>query len=136
MTDCILDVRVTNLDAATYFNRDPDKVLLLQEKQKRTKYSKACTEQRRDLSPFVVSTDEMIGKSVKKILRSLAQILAEKWDSPYSNVCGFVNSRMGISIARATNRCIRGARTPSCRMSIPTPHWEDGAGLKLFCAGH
>ena len=65
-------------------------------------------------------------------MRTLAAKLAEKWDKPYSEVCGYVNARMSIAIVRATHRCLRGSRVPTGRMSSRLPLWEDKAGLGLF----
>ena len=41
-TDCIIDVRVTDLDSKSYRNTDPEKVLQRHEKQKKGKYLQAC----------------------------------------------------------------------------------------------
>ena len=132
-TDTIIDVRVTNLDANTYRNKAPMKALAEQEKQKKKKYLEACLEQRRHFTPFVVSTDGMIGKEGKALLKNLASRLAEKTGKDYSEVCGYVNARMSIAIVRATHLCLRGSRVPTSQMSNRRPQWEgDGAGLSLF----
>ncbi len=44
---------------------------------------------------------------------------------------GFVNARMSIALARATNRCIRGSRTPASNISNRF-RFEGGAGLGLL----
>lgn len=130
--DCIIDVRVTNVDSPSYLGREAENIILTQEKEKRDKYESACSDQRRDFSPFVVTTDGLLGPAAKEIVRKLAQILARKWDSQYSVVCSFVRARISVAIARATNRCIRGSRISTKNISLPIPHWEDVAGLKLF----
>jgi hypothetical protein len=131
-TDCIIDVRVTDTDAKSNLTRDPAKVLEVHEKEKKNKYLKACLEQRRDFTPFVVSTDGLIGKEAKTSLKKLSSLLAEKWGKSYSEVCGYVNARMSIAIVRATHLCLRGSRVPTSRMSNRLPQWEDKAGLSLF----
>ena len=130
-TDCIIDVRVTDTDAKSYRSKDPAKVLEAQEREKKKKYLQACLGQRRHFTPFVVSTDGLLGKEAKTLLRKLSALLAEKWEKPYSQVCGFVNARMSIAIVRATHLCLRGSRTPTSRMSR-RPQWEGRAGLSLF----
>ena len=55
----------------------------------------------------------------------------EEWEKPYSIVRGFINARMSIALVRATNRCIRGSRTPASNMSNRF-RWEGGAGLGLL----
>lgn len=130
-TDCIIDVRATDLDSKSYRNTAPDKVLQRHEKQKKGKYLQACLKQRRSFVPFVVSTDGMLGREANNLIRRLAQKLAEKWSFPYSQVCGMVRARVSIAIARATHLCIRGSRIPASKMSRKV-QWEDGAGLGLF----
>jgi hypothetical protein len=132
-TDCIIDVRVTDTDAKSNLSRDPAKVLEQHEREKKKKYLKDCLEQRRHFTPFVVSTDGLIGREAKTLLKRLSLILAEKWEKPYAEVCGYVNARMSIAIVRATHRCLRGSRVPTGKMSEKHfPQWEDRAGLSLF----
>ena len=132
-TDCIVDVRVTDTDAKSYRNKTPAKVLAMQEEEKKRKYSQACREQRRHFVPFVVSADGLLGKEAKALLTRLAMKIAHKWDRPYSQICGYVRSRISIAVARATHLCLRGSRTPTSRMSLQRQaQFEDGAGIGLL----
>ena len=131
-TDCILDVRMTDLDAKSNKSRNPDKVLAAHEREKKKKYLEPCLEQQRHFSPYVVSTDGLFSKEAKMVLKRLALMLTEKWGKPYSEVCGYVNDRMSIAIVRATHLCVRGLRIPTSKMSRRLPQWEDQAGLSLF----
>ena len=131
-TDCIIDVRITDVDAKSNRSKDPMKVLAAHEREKKKKYLEPCLEQRRHFSPFVVSTDGLLGKEAKTLLKKLSAVLAAKWDKPYSQICGYVNARMSIAILRATHMCLRGSRVPTSRMSKRLPQWEDKAGLGLF----
>ncbi len=131
-TDCIIDVRVTDTDAKSNISKDPAKVLEAHEKEKKRKYLKSCLEQRRHFTPFVVSTDGLIGKEAKTLLKKLSSLLADKWEKPYSVVCGYVNAQMSIAIVRATHLCLRGSRIPTSQMSDRRPQWEGNAGLGLF----
>jgi hypothetical protein len=75
-------------------SKEPHKVLLAaHEREKKKKYLGACLE-RRHFSPFVVSTDGLLGKDAKILLKKLSARLAKKWEKPYSEVCGYVNARM------------------------------------------
>jgi hypothetical protein len=131
-TDCIIDARVTDTDAPGYLSTDPAKVLVKQERDKKGKYLKPCLEQRRHFTPFVVSTDGLIGKEAKTFLKKLSSLLADKWEKPYSVVCGFVNAQVSIAIVRATHLCLRGSRIPTSHMSRDRhPQWEDKAGFGL-----
>jgi hypothetical protein len=131
-TDCIIDVRITDVDAKSNRSKAPVKVLATHEREKKKKYLEACLEQRRHFSPFVVSTDGLLGKEAKTLLKKLSAQLAEKWEKPYSQVCGYVNARMSIAVVRATHLCLRGSRIPTSKMSRRLPQWEDKAGLGLF----
>jgi hypothetical protein len=131
-TDAIIDVRITDLDAKSNISRAPMKVLAAHEREKKRKYLEPCLEQRRHFSPFVVSTDGLIGIEAQTMLKKLSARLAEKSGKPYSEVCGYVNARMSIAIVRATHLCLRGSRVPTSQMSNRRPQWEDGAGLGLF----
>jgi hypothetical protein len=71
-------VRVTNLDCKSNLSKDPHKVLAQHERAKKKKYLEACTEQHRHFSPFAVSTDGVIGKEARALLRRLSALLAEK----------------------------------------------------------
>ena len=121
----------TDTDARSNLSKDPHKVLEAHERQKKNNYLAACLKQRRDFTPFVVSTDGLLGKEAKTLLRKLSSLIAAKWDKPYSQVCGYVNARMSIAIVRATHLCLRGSRIPTGRMSR-RPQWEGAAGLSLF----
>ena len=104
------------------------------ERAKKKKYLAACLAQRRHFTPFVVSTDGLLGKEAKALLQRLSALLAAKWQKPYAEVCGYVNARMSIAIVRATHLCLRGSRVPTSQMSHRRPQWEDNAGLTLFHA--
>jgi hypothetical protein len=130
-TDCIIDVRVTNTDAKSQRHKDPDKILAQHEREKKRKYLEPCLKQRRHFTPFVVSTDGLLGREATLFLKRLASVLSDKWHQPYSVVCGFVRSRMSIAIARATHMCLRGSRVPTSQMCNRRPQWEDRAGLGL-----
>ena len=130
-SDCIIDVRVTNLDAPSYASRDPASVLASHKKQKKKKYVEEFLMQRRTFSPFVLSSDGMLGFEANNVLKQLARILADKWDRPYSAVCGMVKARISIACVRATHLCLRGSRVPVSTMSRRI-QWSDGAGMGLF----
>ena len=123
---------MTDTDAALYRARDPAAILKSQEKEKKRKYLAACLEQRRHFTPFVVSTDGMLGCEASTFAKRLSAKLVEKWQKPYSQVCGYVNVQLSISIVRATHLCLRGSRVPAHNISVRRPQWEDGAGLALF----
>jgi hypothetical protein len=131
-TDCIIDVRITDVDSKTQRSKDPHKVLKVYQREKKKKYLEACLEQRRHFSPFVALTDGLLGKESQALLKQLSALLAEKWEKLYLEICGYVNARMSIAMVRATYLCLRGSRIPTSQMSNRRPQWEDKAGLGLF----
>ena len=79
-TNGIIYVCLTNTDAPGYGDRDPKKVF----------QSAAHT--------FFVSTDGMLEKETKALLKPLSVMLAEKWQKQYSVVLGIVRLKIGIAI--------------------------------------
>ena len=108
--DLIVDVRVTDTDAPSYRKRDPMKILELQEKEKKKKYLEPCLNQRRSFTPFVVSSDGLLGREAKLLLKQLSKLLVDKWQKPYSVIAGIIRSRISIAIIRASHQCIGGSR--------------------------
>ena len=78
-------------------------------------------------TPFAVSADGLYGKEADALMKRLAKLLADKWQRPYSQVCGWIKSRLAIAICRAVHLCLYGSRVTEHRRPI----FEDGAGLTL-----
>ena len=128
-TDCVMDLTVMNLDAKSRCKSSTAAALSGGEREKIRKHQQACKDMRADFVPFVVSTDGCMGEQAQKFLRRLGRRLAEKWGRAYSDVAGFLFSRMSISIVRATSMCIRATRNP-----IQARRWcmDDGAALDIM----
>ena len=105
-----------------------EKILEKQEKEKKKKYLQPCLERRRHFTPFVTTTDGLMGKEAQKLVARLAARLAEKWRNPYSQVMAYLRGRLTIAILRGTSRRIPGTRTPFYLKG----YCEDGAGTHLF----
>jgi hypothetical protein len=78
LVDCIIDVGVTDLDAKSNISQDPAGVKVAHGKEKKRKYLDSCLKQRRHFTPFVVSTDGLIDKEGKAVMRKLSDKLAGK----------------------------------------------------------
>ena len=126
--DCIMDIRITYPEANSNRNSTLEKILERQEKEKKKKYLQPCLERRRHFTPFVATTDGMLGKEAKKFIARLATCLAGKWRSSYSQVMAYIRGRISIAVLRGTSRRIRGSRTPFYLKG----YCEDGAGMDLF----
>ena len=95
-------------------------------------YLQDCLQQRRHFSPFVTSADGLLGVEETATLKRMSSRLATKWRQPYSKTCGYVKSRVAITLVRATHLCLRGSRVPVHRISVQRPQWEDGAEINYF----
>ena len=127
--EAIFDVRITDTEARSHRNKDPEKVLAQQEKEKKDKYLHVCHEQRKDFSPLVYSVDGMAGREAKHAERRLAYHLSRKWQKPYSQLVHYVRVRIGLSIARANTLLIRGSRD---RRGSVRPNITDGTALHAW----
>ena len=120
-------MRVGNTDAPKYQKKEPEKCLHEAERGKKKMYLEACLQQRWHFSPFVSSVDGLLRVEATATLKRIASRLATKWKQSYSETCGYVKSRVAITLVRTTHRCIRGSRVPAHRISMQRPQWEDGA---------
>ena len=125
-------MRVVNTDAESYWEKSPERCLEEAERIKKKMYLEAFLQQRRHFSTFVASVDGLLGVEATATLKRIASRLASKWKQTYSKTCGYVKSRIAITLVRATHRCIRGSRVPEHKISVQISQWEDRAGLELF----
>ena len=126
----LFDVRVTDTDCKSNIADDPSKVLSRQEKEKKKKHSKACNDAHLHFTPLVFSVDGLEGSECTAACKQLASKLSAKWNCQHSQICGFVRSRMALTLVRATSRCFRGSRTP--RQRVGSLEWASGSSVRLF----
>ena len=117
-TYSVHDMRVGNTDALSYVRKTPEKCLNKAKREKKKMYLKACLQQRRHFSPFVASMNGLLGVEATATLKRIAIRLATKWRQPYSKTCGYVKSRVAITLVRATHRCLRRSQVPAHRISV------------------
>ena len=63
---------------------------------------------------------------------------AKKWRQPYSRMCGYVNSRIAITLVRATHRCIRGVQIADAQDQHTAPAvggWHQGQTFQVGAPG-
>ena len=84
-------------------------------------YLEAFLRQRRNFSLFVASVDGLLGVEAKATLKRLASRLSTKWKQSYSKTCGYVKSRIAITLLWATHRCIRRSMVPAHKISVQRP---------------
>jgi hypothetical protein len=121
------DVRVLDTDAKSYLSHTPSSVIASAEKEKKRKYSAACSERHASFTPICLSIDGVWGSEAKSFFKRLSEFLSTKWDCPYSTVCHWIKAKLSIALVRATNLCIRGSRTKLRPFNI-----NDGACINPF----
>ena len=125
----IFDVRITHADAPSYAGQKVKNLLKRHETEKKKKYADKCAERRRDFTPLCFTSDGVLGGEADAAVKRVSGLLAKKWNRSYSDVCGFVRSRMSLALARSTTMCLRGARDPSSR--VRGAGFVDGVALSL-----
>ena len=95
-------------------------------------YLEALPPETLTLIPFVALVDGLLGVEATATLKRISSRLATKWRQTYYKTCGYVKSRVAITLVRATHCCLRGSWVPAHRISVQQPQWEDGAGINLF----
>ena len=88
-------------------------------------YVEACLHKRRPFSPFVALVDGLLVAEATETLKRISSRLATMLWQPYLRTCGYVKSRIAITLVRSTHRFIRGSRVPAHRISVQRPQWED-----------
>ena len=112
------NMRVVNTDAKSLLVKTPEKCLQEADRAKKKMYLEACLQQRQHFSTFVASVDGLLGVEATATLKRISNRLATKWRQPYSRTCGYVNSRVAITLVRSTHRCIRVSRLPAHNISV------------------
>ena len=122
---------ITDTEGRPSRNQEPERVLAKCEHMKKNKHLVPCLERRRDFTPLVYSVDGMAGRETKMAERQLASQLTWKWKRDYSELVGYVRTRMCLAVLRANTLLIRGSRE---RRSRAKPHlrmmeqqWSGGA---------
>jgi hypothetical protein len=121
----VFDIRLCDTDARSYGNTDSSKILERAAKEKKTKYEAACLERRRDFTPLIYSVDGLASKDTRAAEKRLACLLSKKWSRPYSEIVGFIRTRMSLAIARSITLVLRGDRNHSLCRRAPS----DGAAI-------
>ena len=128
----MIDMRAVNADAKSYQLRTSEKCLATAERENKPKYLDSCLQQRQHFSPSEELVYSLLGMETEATLKRLVSRLPTKWKQPYSRTCGYVQSRVAITLIRATHCCIRGSQMPAIQISVQRPQWGNGAGLSAY----
>ena len=85
-----------------------------------------CLKRCRDFTPLVYSVDGTAGRETKMAEMRLTSQLAWKWKREYSEMVGYVQSRMYMSVLRANTLLIWGSRE---RRALDLAYLDDGAAM-------
>jgi hypothetical protein len=121
-SSAIFDVRIMDTQSCSYWNKDYQKVLAQQEKEKKNQYLRPCLEMRKDLTPLVYSVNGITGREAKNVEKRLADHLLEKWHKQIPQMVYNVWIRMTIATVHANSLLICGSRD---RQGPPRPVISD-----------
>ena len=126
----IIYVKIGDADVDTY-KYEPMTVLLARWKNiKKDKHGKHCHEQRKHFLPFVLSVYGMLGREALAVISQLSQVPEKKREEHFSQLLGWVNRRIVISLERSYSRMIHKAQLPNpLREGEPGLDTESGIGL-------
>ncbi len=74
----IFEVHIMDTQSCSYWNKDYQKVLAQQEKEKKNQYLHPCLKMRKDFTPLVYSVDGIAGREAKNAEKHLVYHLLEK----------------------------------------------------------
>ncbi len=106
----IFDVRITDTQSRSYQNKDYQKVLAQQKKEKKNQYLHPCLEMRKDFTPLVYSVNGIAWREAKNAEKRLTYHLSEKWHKQLPQMVYYVWIRMAIAGVCTNSLMIRGSR--------------------------
>ena len=110
------DIRVFNQHAPSYRNKSPMQCYKLNEQEKKRAYE----------APLVFSISGGMGP----IATTVASLIAEKQNHPYSSTQFWLRCKLSFSLLRSAVMCIRGSRSSYHR---PTNMFIEGIDLSCSC---
>ena len=105
-----MDVCVADTDAKAYKDLSSRTVLEAATRVKKTKYLKACLDQRRTFTPLAYKVDSMAGAKARAFEKRIASPLLAKWNREYSKLVGFIRAKMAMAVVSVNTLLLRGTR--------------------------
>ena len=84
-------------------------------------------------TPLVIGTNGGMGVECSKFLANLAEMLSKKQNEEYSDVMGWLRTKLSFEVLRAAILCVRGSRRPWHRQD--TVKISEDFGLRTIEAG-
>jgi hypothetical protein len=107
---CIFNMRITDMDARSYWKKDFGKVLSQHKSEKEDKYLQACLEMWKDFTYMVYLVDGIAGRKARNAKERLATHLASKSNRGYSQMVYYVRVWMSITVVCTNSLLIHGSR--------------------------
>ena len=102
-TDCIVDVRICDVNQPSCLTKNPSAITESGEVEKKRKHLNSCLKQRRHFIPFVVSYEGMMGREANSFVYRLSKRFYKRWFRPCSKTVSFVRTRFAISSTHRQN---------------------------------
>ena len=81
------------------------------EGEKKKKYMAACEARHILFTPICCSVDGIFNSEAEVFLKRASENLSSKWRKSYSEIMGWVRTRMSFAILRSSILCLRGSHT-------------------------
>ena len=106
------DVRVFDLNAMRYRNKELKRCYESNEDEKKKKYNQRVLQvENATFSPLVFSTHGGMGRECRTFYQRLSEMVADKRGIAISDATTFVRTRISFSLLRSMLLCLRGSRT-------------------------
>ena len=121
--DSIHDMRVVNTDTVSYQSKTLEKCLETAKRETKKQYLNTSIHYWQQFTPFIASVYVLLEVEAEATLERISSRLKQKWKETYSRTCGYMKSRVAITIVWSTHLCIREDRVPASRISVTRPQW-------------
>ena len=111
----IFYVRVTHVNSKCYKSKPTSEVFKEQEEEKKCKYQQRVLDvEMGSFMPLVFETNGGMGNGCQRVLKHLAEKIAQKDTEPYHVVITWLRTQILFELLRLAHTCVRGSRTPFC----------------------
>ena len=111
--DAFFDIRITHVNAASHRHLGTETIFLRQEQEKKRAYNQRVMDvEQGTFTPLVIGTNGGMGQECHKFMTNLADQLARKQNEKYSQVIGWLRTKLSFEVLRASLLCVRGSRRP------------------------
>ena len=107
-----MDVRIFNPFAPTHLNQTLENCFATNEREKKRAYGQRVIDiEHGSFTPLVFSANGGYGREADRFMSVLAEKLAEKQNTSYSETVTWLRTKVSFSLLRSAILCIRGSRT-------------------------